>query len=123
MRGFHEEGKSRVTLVLKTDAPKGAFVGAVTQISSPDTLVEDIPLRTSNPPAFARGSYPLRWDEDYTNLVTVTNTAEETLRVGGQITAGDVTYVFKRTDIAPGATIVFDVDEWKRDGTLLATTR
>ncbi|WP_125486824.1 hypothetical protein [Edaphobacter aggregans] len=116
LRVFQTQGKSRVTLTLKTDAPMGAIVGAVTQISSPDKLVEDIPLRTSNPPKFARGSYPLRWDEDYTNLITVTNTAEETLRIGGQITAGDVTYVFKRTDISPGSTIVFDVDEWKRDG-------
>lgn len=113
---FQGKGISRVTLTLKTEAVKGAVVGAVTQISSPDKLVEDIPLRTSNPPAFARGSYPLRWDEDYTNLVTVTNTAEEQLRIGGQITAGDVTYVFKRADIAPGATITFDVDDWKRDG-------
>lgn len=113
---FQTKGISRVTLTLKTEAAKGAFVGAVTQIGSSDRLVEDIPLRTSNPPAFARGSYPLRWDEDYTNLVMVTNTSGETLRIGSQITAGDVTYVPTRTDIAPGATIVFDVDQWKRDG-------
>jgi hypothetical protein len=116
LQSFQARGISRVTLTLKTIAPKGAIVGAVTQISSPGRLVEDIPLRTSNPPAFARGSYPLRWDEDYTNLVTVTNTAEETLRIGGEITAGDMTYVLTRTNIDPGATIVFDVDEWKRDG-------
>jgi hypothetical protein len=109
------QGISRATLTLKTAAPKGAFIGSVTQISSPDRLVEDIPLRTSNPPAFARGSYPLRWDQDYTNLVTVTNTAEETLRIGGEITAGDMVYVLTRADINPGATVVFDVDKWRHD--------
>ncbi|WP_260704146.1 hypothetical protein [Edaphobacter flagellatus] len=115
LSSFRAAGISRVTLTLKTLSPNGSIVGSVTQISLSDHLVEDIPLRTSNPPAFARGSYPLRWDEDYTNLVTVTNTADETLRIGGQITAGDTTYVFKRTDIEPGATIVFDVDKWKKD--------
>ena len=110
------EGIGRATLTLKTASPKGSFIGSVTQISSPDRIVEYIPLLTSNPPAFAPGSYPLRWDEDYTNLVTVTNTAEETLRIGGIVTAGDAVYVLTRKDIAPGSTIVFDVDQWKRDG-------
>jgi len=115
LRAFQAKSILPATLTLESAAPKGALVGSVTQISSPDRLVEDIPLRTSNPPAFARGSYPLRWDEDYTNLVTVTNTAEETLRIGGEITAGEVVYVLTRTDIDPGATIVFDVDQFKRD--------
>ena len=106
-----------VTLTLKSATAKGSMVGAVTQISAQNGLVEDIPLRTSAPPAYDRGSYPLRWDGDYTNMVTVTNTTDEVLRIGGVITAGEMGYVLTRTDIGPGATIVLDVDKWRREGT------
>ena len=115
LQHFVSRSMPRVTLTLKTDAPKGAIVGALTQVSTQNGLIEDIPLRTSNPPAFARGSYPLRWDKDYTNLVSVTNTADETLRFGGEITAGIATYVLTRTAIEPGMTHVIDVDRLKRD--------
>lgn len=114
---FLANGISRVTLTLKTSADKGSFIGAVTQVSAPDQLVEDIPLRTSNPPATARGSYPLRWDGDYTNAPAVTNTADEVLGFGGTITAGGMTYVLTHTTIDPGGTIVVDVDKLRRDQT------
>lgn len=118
MNIFRTKGIPRATFTIETAASKGALIGSVTQISSVDRLVEDIPLKTSNPAAFARGSYPLRWDEDYTNLVMVTNTASETLRIGGEITAGGDTYVLTRTNIDPGSTIILDVDKWRREGTL-----
>jgi len=116
MASFRSRGLGLATLTLKTDAPKGALVGALTQISSKDGLIEDVPLKTSNPPAFARGSYPLRWDDDYTNRVTVTNTATEPLNLGGAITAGGMTYVLSKTTIEPGATYVFDANKIKNDG-------
>jgi hypothetical protein len=59
MRAFSEQSVPLVTSTIKTDAPKGSIVGAITQIGD-DEIVEDIPLRTSNPPAYARGSYPIR---------------------------------------------------------------
>lgn len=116
MNSFRGRGLALATLTLKTDAPKGAIVGALTQISTKDGLIEDVPLRTSNPAAFARGSYPLRWDEDYTNRVTVTNTATEPLSLGGAITAGGMTYVLTKTTIEPGATYVFDANQIRDDG-------
>ena len=77
------EGVERATFTLGTSAPLGALVGALTQIGNKDGLIEDIPLRTANPPAYARGAYPLRWDQDYTNLVTVTNTADTSRSLRG----------------------------------------
>jgi hypothetical protein len=117
LHAFQANKISRVTLTLKTGAGKGSFIGAVTQVSSPDGLIEDIPLRTSNPPATARSSYPLRWDGDYTNAPAVTNTADEVLGFGGTITAGGMTYVLTHTTIDPGGTIVVDVDKLRRDQT------
>jgi|GEM_PF-2384352 len=114
MRTLSDQAIPLVTLTIKTDAPKGSIVGAVTQIGD-DQIVEDIPLRTSNPPAYARGSYPIRWDEDYKNIVTVANTASQRLGFGATITAGNMVYVLKREPIDPGATVVVDVDKLKRD--------
>jgi hypothetical protein len=114
MSAFSEQSGPLVTLTIKTDAPKGSIVGAVTQIGD-DEIVEDIPLRTSNSPAYARGSYPIRWETDYKNMVTVTNTASQRLGFGATITAGNMVYVLKREPIDPGGTIVVDVDKLKRD--------
>ena len=115
MQLLRHKGVSRATLTVESTAEIGALVGSGTQIDASDKSVEDIPLRTGNPPAYARGIYPLRWDQDYTNLVTVTNTASSVRKVRGYITAGSMTYVFAPVQLEAGTTAVFDVDQWRRD--------
>ncbi len=111
------EGVQRATFTLETSAPLGAIVGALTQIGNKDGLIEDVPLRTANPPAYARGAYPLRWDQDYTNLVTVTNTADTSRSLRGFITAGSVIYLLEKVSLDPGASVVFDVDQLRSQQT------
>lgn len=95
---------------LTDQLPTGAFVGALTQVSSPDGLIEDIPLRTANIARNAAGAYPLRWQDDYTNLVTITNTSTKELTARSLITVGGITYVPKDRVIPSGRTAIYDVD-------------
>lgn len=112
---LHTKGIQLATLTLQSAAAKGVLVGSVTQVDSVDQVIEDIPLKTGNPANFAAGSYPLRWDGDYTNQVTVANTSDRILNLGGSITAGSVVYVYERQDVPPGSTVLLDVDKWRRD--------
>lgn len=105
-------GISNATLTLQSDAPKGAFIGALTQ-ETVDGLVEDVPLKTSNRARNAAGAYPLRWEGDYTNLITVTNTSQKTLVARSLITVGGVTYVPLERSIEPGRTAIYDVDKMR----------
>jgi len=107
---------SRVSLTLDTSAPTGALVGSVTQIGAEDGIVEDVPLKTSNAAAFARGAYPLRWDGDYSNLIAVANTVDKELKIKACLTAGKVTYIFAETVIESGRTMIYDVDQLRRNG-------
>lgn len=103
------------TVTFQSNAPNGAFVGSLTQINLKEDLIEDIPFRTANRAGNAAGAYPLRWENDYTNLVTVTNTSSETLVARSVITVGEVSYVPAPRTIEPGRTAVYDVDEMRRD--------
>jgi hypothetical protein len=107
---LNSAGIDRATVTLKTNAPIGSWVGSLTQIVALDKLVEDIPLRTANIPRNAGGSYPLRWDDDYKNLITVTNTSSAVPVARALITAGTATYILKEQTIQPGRTAVYDVD-------------
>lgn len=81
-------------------------MGALTQVNDADHLTEDIPFRTPNPPAFARGIYPLRWSGDYTNHVMVTNTAQQEHKVLAYITAGSVVYQLPATVLDSGGSML-----------------
>ncbi|HTF63634.1 MAG TPA: hypothetical protein VK638_13115 [Edaphobacter sp.] len=108
------QGISNSIVTFQTNASKGAFVGALTQIFVRDGLIEDIPFRTANRAGNAAGAYPLRWEKDYTNLVTVTNTSSEPLIARSVITVGDVSYVPQERTIAPGRTAIYDVDQMRK---------
>lgn len=106
-------GIPTATVTLKTDSPKGAWVGSLTQRSASNGLIEDIPLRTANIPRNTSGAYPLRWDSDYTNLVSITNTSAEMRVARALVTAGGTTYVLGEREIAPGRTAVLDIDSMR----------
>jgi len=112
---FSNRGRPFANLRVRTTASNGALVGALTQVDS-SNIVEDIPLRTSNPPAFDRGSYPLRWVDDYRNQVSITNTTDRILGSRALITAGDIVYVLPKISLEPNTTKIYDVDEMRRDG-------
>lgn len=106
-------GVSSATLELRTQSPTGALVGSVTQVAH--GLVEDIPLKTPNPARNAAGAYPLRWDQDYTNRVSVTNTATIAIQARALITAGNITYTLPTETIPSGATKIYDVDTLRKE--------
>jgi hypothetical protein len=114
LQALKTAGVMRATLTVQTSAPLGALVGDLVQITPGSDAVQDIPLRTSNAPAFNGGMYPLRWDQDFTNLPAVTNTTERPLSLRAFVTAGGVTYVFPKSELAPGETATWDVDAIRR---------
>ena len=109
-------GKTRATLLLKSTAPQGSFVGAVDQLVYPG-LTQDIPFKTGNPRRYMRGIYPLRWEKDYTNNPMIANTSDQTATVRTFVVAGGVTYTFPDTDIKAGQTVTFDVDIIRKNKT------
>jgi hypothetical protein len=109
------QNKQYANLRITTNAASGSIVGASSQTDE-NGIVEDIPLRTSNPPRYDRGAYPLRWTEDYTNRVSITNTAEEPRGFRATITAGPTVYVLKKQMLEPGSTMIFDVDQLRQSG-------
>lgn len=114
LRDLNQRGIARGTLTLKTDSSTGFLIGAATQEVS-DGLLEDVPLRTSNPPLYMRGFYPLRWDTDYTNAPMVANVSSETMRVQAMVKGSTFTYVLPIQSVPPGTTQAFDVDALRRN--------
>jgi hypothetical protein len=117
LSSYAANGATRVTLTIKTDAPIGGIIGAVSQIDSKTGVMEDLPLKTGNPARFMRGAYPLRWDQDYSNQPMISNTSDHTFSVRAYVIAKGVTYAFPIQDIAPGFTKLYDVDTLRRNGT------
>lgn len=111
---LRRQGVATTTLTIQSVGSKGALVGALTQIDS-DGLIEDVPFRSANVAKYAAGAYPLRWDKDYTNHISVTNTADVPLIARALITARDVNYSLPQQTIAPGRTMVYDVDKLRTD--------
>ena len=98
------------TLTLATTAPAGSLVGAFSEEKETVDATEDIPFRTSNPPIYMRGFYPLRWTSDYKNLAIVTNASPIPKEVSAYLIADGVTYNFAPVQLQPFATHVYDVD-------------
>ncbi|HTF67110.1 MAG TPA: hypothetical protein VK638_30940 [Edaphobacter sp.] len=113
LKKLRDQHIKATTLTLETTAPKGAIIAAVTQEG--DGLVEDIPLRTANARRFSAGAYPLRWEQDYTNQVSVTNTSDKTLKARALITSGEVVYTLPIESIGPGQTKIYDVDQMRSE--------
>lgn len=113
---LREQGVSRASLYIESDAPKGALIGSTTQIVQ-EGLLEDIPLRASNPQRFMRGAYPLRWENDYTNRPMIVNTSAEPLDVRAYVISGGTTYTFPIKTVQAGATLDYDIDTIRQQGT------
>ncbi len=105
LRALESLGFSLANVTMETSAQNGALIGSLTQVDSRG-IVEDIPLKTSNPPKFDRGSYPLRWTDDYTNQVTIANTSDQPLGYRALITAGNILYVLPKVTLEPNTTRV-----------------
>lgn len=103
------------TLTLATTAPAGSLVGALSQEKVAVDAVEDVPFRTSNPPIYMRGFYPLRWTSDYKNMAFVTNASPFPKKVSAYVIADGITYNLAPVQLQPFATHVYDVDAMRAD--------
>jgi hypothetical protein len=76
-------------------------------------LVAEVPIHDPGSPGHSTGSYPLRFDGDYTNLVTITNVSNEEKKFLAFIAMSAAKYIFNPQVLKPGETARFDVNAIK----------
>lgn len=87
----------------------GSLIGALNTTNNTTGISSDIPLRDSGPPRNSTGGYPVRLDDDFTTILSITNVASTTAKFTMQINYGGGPYALYPQDIAPGATKTFDI--------------
>jgi len=98
--------------VASSGAP-GDLIGSLVSVRGNEReVVAEVPLREPGMPGQSTGSYPLRLDGDYTDVVTITNASTEEKKFFAHIDmpTGDK-YVFRPQSLKPGETARFDINE------------
>jgi hypothetical protein len=108
-----------VSVQVSNTGNPSSLIGALYSLNAQTGITYDVPLRDSGPPRASTGSYSVRFDDDYTTVVAISNTTDQPGEFTMQINYDGGPYVTGIIPIAPGATKTFDIrklrDEQKPD--------
>lgn len=112
-RTKNDKDFDRVSVQIQSTGRSGDLIGALTALDNENNLTYDVPLRDSGPRLNSSGSYPLRWDSDYSSVVSVTNTSETPLQFVSNLWIGNKPYYLPTQTLEPGQTALFDTHALK----------
>jgi hypothetical protein len=95
----------------------GSLIGALYSQNRTTDITYEVPLRDSGPPRASTGGYPVRLDDDYSTIVSISNMGERAGQFTIQINHEGGPYVFGLVSLEPGATTTFDVRKLRDEQT------
>lgn len=109
LRESHREDLKSVFVEIGNDGVAGSLIGSLNSRKG-DNLYE-IPLRDSGRMRNSTGAYPWRIDDDYTTVVTLTNTSSNSVRIGARLLHEGGQYNLGFKNLLPGETARFDINK------------
>jgi hypothetical protein len=120
------EAKSRndldiVNVKIANSGEPGSLIGALWSVNNATGVSYDVPLRDYGPQRNSTGGYPIRIDEDYSTIVSITNVGKAPAEFIAQINYPGGPYVFNIRTLSLGETAIIDfrkirdeqIPDWK----------
>jgi hypothetical protein len=89
------------------DGAPGSLIGALYGADKTTGMVYDVPLRDSGPVRRSTGGYPVRLDDDYSTIISITNASETPAEFTAQVNYEGGPYLLSRHKLAAGETKTF----------------
>ena len=97
-----------VSVQIINNGASGSLVGAANFKNSVTGVEYDIPLRDSGQTRNSAGAYPIRLDDDYTTVLSITNVGGQPGKFTMQVNYDGGIYAMFPRQLAPGETAIFD---------------
>lgn len=101
--------------VTSTGAP-GSLVGAINGVDNATRMTYDVPLRDTGLMRNSTGAYPFFLGDDYTTVVSVTNTGDTKSEFILQLNYEGGPFIFNPRKLAPGETATIDIKKLRDEG-------
>jgi hypothetical protein len=106
---INREDLDSVSVEIDNTGAAGSLIGALYSKNQTTGVVYDVPLRDSGRLRNSTGAYPWRLDDDYTSVVTLTNTSSEPTQYRATVFYNGGRYMISPYTLAIGETTKFDL--------------
>lgn len=106
-----------VSVQIENNGAAGSLIGALYSTNQTTGVFYDVPLRDSGVVRNSTGAYPIRLDDDYKTVVSITNAGNETAQFGAVIRYNGGQYAFSPRTLNIGQTATFDIKRLRDEQT------